>query len=136
MSDLDYREPKRARRRRDAERLIDRYRRRFATVWWFAGPEMHRRDRDTGELVRCGTWTSLHGDSRPGPATWEDVHEARDARARFTLDTPTPCSCSGCGNPRRWFDAATRAELRADLDAAEQFDEVGLRFRSRFRDEY
>jgi hypothetical protein len=136
LDDVFCREPRRARRRRDRARLIARYRRRFAANWWFDGPEDHRRDRDSGELVRCGTWTDRQGRHRPGPATWEEVLEARDARARSTLDTPTPCSCSGCGNPRRWFKAATQAEILADLDAAEQFDAVGLRYRPRFRDSY
>lgn len=136
MTDHPYREPKRARRRRDATRLIARYRRRFADSWWFAGPQMHRRDRDSGELVLCGTWTNLRGQRRPGPATWEEVQEAREARARSTLDTPTPCSCSGCGNPRTWWNAATRAERRADVTAAEQFAAVGLWYRRRFRGQY
>ena len=31
------------------------------------------------------------------------------------VDTPTPCSCVWCGNPRRHFGERTRQERAADL---------------------
>jgi hypothetical protein len=30
------------------------------------------------------------------------------------IDTPTPCSCWMCGNPRRYFGEKTMQELRQD----------------------
>lgn len=134
MTDVEFIEPDRARRIRHRERLIARYRRRFADGWWYDGPESRRRDRDTGELVVGGTWRDLHGRSRSGPTTWEEVHEARAARARRTLDTPTPCSCFACGNPRKWHRAASPQEMRADADASHQMEEAGLRHFPRFGD--
>ena len=35
------------------------------------------------------------------------------------VDTPTPCSCWMCGNPRRYFNALTRQELRAIKQGAQ-----------------
>ena len=31
-------------------------------------------------------------------------------------DTPTPCSCTMCGNPRKYFSRRTLHEKRADLN--------------------
>lgn len=30
------------------------------------------------------------------------------------VDTPTPCSCFMCGNPRRYFDVKSMQERRAE----------------------
>jgi hypothetical protein len=38
----------------------------------------------------------------------------QDAKALGkVIDTPTPCSCWMCGNPRRYFNEATLQERRA-----------------------
>lgn len=42
-------------------------------------------------------------------------------------NTPTPCSCWGCGNPRRHFGAKTKAEAESIVDFVEQCDEAGVR---------
>lgn len=41
------------------------------------------------------------------------------------VDTPTPCSCWMCGNPRR-FDKhdLTRGEIKADLDLQDALAEI------------
>lgn len=31
------------------------------------------------------------------------------------VDTPTPCSCSMCGNPRKWFGESTIQERKAEI---------------------
>ena len=51
-------------------------------------------------------------------------HWGRDIRHEPKLlgkvvDTPTPCSCWMCGNPRRYFKELTRQELRA-IDQGKQ----------------
>jgi hypothetical protein len=35
-------------------------------------------------------------------------------RLSVVVDTPKPCSCPMCGNPRRIFDKPTIQELKAD----------------------
>lgn len=43
-------------------------------------------------------------------------HERLNARQRGRLaNTPTPCSCWMCGNPRRHLNQRTLAEHKADL---------------------
>lgn len=40
------------------------------------------------------------------------------------VDTPCPCSCRMCGNPRRYFEPMTRQELVGQLAFAEQLIEA------------
>ena len=42
----------------------------------------------------------------------------------FRARTPTPCSCSMCGNPRKYFKQKTRKEVLAYLNAIEQFEDT------------
>lgn len=39
---------------------------------------------------------------------------------RQMINTPTPCSCFMCGNPRRHFGEITLQERKAKLDYQEQ----------------
>ena len=32
------------------------------------------------------------------------------------VETHTPCSCSMCGNPRKWFNKPTRQEIKSDYE--------------------
>ena len=50
----------------------------------------------------------------PGSFDYEIEHEARVRR-----NTPTPCSCAMCGNPRKWNGDLTIAELKA-IDSARE----------------
>jgi len=79
------------------------------------------------------TWTDVHGQRRHGVTGWDDVTEIRLANASRRWQHLAHCSCNMCGNPRRWFGAATRQETLADVDTLEQFADAGLNFRSRFR---
>ncbi len=66
--------------------------------------------------------------------TWSEVHEARRRYVQLHYRTRKTCSGWCCGNPRRHFRAMTAQEMRAALDAREQFEEVGLMYRrGRFR---
>jgi len=47
-------------------------------------------------------------------------HEAQ------TSETPHPCSRCCCGNPRKHWNARTRAELLATFDAEDQLEESGV----------
>lgn len=40
------------------------------------------------------------------------------------IDTPTPCSCGMCGNPRRKMGELTRAEEQANRDFKQQLKEL------------
>ena len=40
-------------------------------------------------------------------------------RVGFTANTPHPCSCYMCGNPRKWWLERTRQELKSELDEKE-----------------
>jgi hypothetical protein len=64
------------------------------------------------------------------PETWSSDGKREmpeDSRA-FLATTSTPCSCLGCGNPRRrWKKAKTRKEALAFFDYVEQCDESGVR---------
>jgi len=45
--------------------------------------------------------------------TDKEDYEKRRAKA---VDTPTPCSCFMCGNPRRHFEEKTIQEKKFDLE--------------------
>lgn len=42
------------------------------------------------------------------------------------IDTPTPCSCWMCGNPRRYFGERTRQELCAAQESIEAVSTTSL----------
>ena len=44
----------------------------------------------------------------------------------------TPCSCCGCGNPRKHFGIQTLSETRTEISTKEQFAEQNLSFKNRF----
>lgn len=39
------------------------------------------------------------------------------------IDTPSVCSCSMCGNPRKYFKKVTIQELKEDIEEKEQLKE-------------
>jgi hypothetical protein len=43
---------------------------------------------------------------------WADTFERPEVRLGSYVDTPTPCSCWMCGNPRRHLGELTVAERR------------------------
>lgn len=45
-----------------------------------------------------------------------------DIRIRKAVDTPTPCSCHMCGNPRKYFDEKTIQEKKFDLENLIDFE--------------
>ena len=59
-----------------------------------------------------------------------------DWAARFHANTPQVCSCTSCGNPRYHFNAQTRQEVKAELDAKAQYEDIDLVFYSRFRSDW
>ena len=128
---MDYTESARARRFRDRRRIrqraLDIARRQHPRPF-----DLHR-DHSTGELVSLVSWKDLKGQAQKGLTSWNAVIAFREAMAIRRWQHPAVCSCLACGNPRKWFDAATRQETLAAVDALEQFAEVGLNFRSRFR---
>jgi len=78
-------------------------------------------------------WTDGKGKKRKGFLTWKDVFDSRKVRAHHRMNNMTPCSCSKCGNPRKWYRESSYQEILSDIDALEQIMEVGKRFRNRFR---
>lgn len=44
---------------------------------------------------------------------WNNVESPREG---FVVDTPTPCSCYMCGNPRKYFKEKTLQEKKFDLE--------------------
>ena len=54
----------------------------------------------------------------------------------LSLNTPCQCSCWMCGNPRRRHKQITKAEHIADIDFAEQCEDVGYHITKarKFRD--
>lgn len=47
-------------------------------------------------------------------------------KLKYLIDTPTPCSCTMCGNPRRHFKAVTRKEKASLFNMMEQCNEYGI----------
>jgi hypothetical protein len=45
---------------------------------------------------------------------WLD-NEPTPFQIGFAANTPHPCSCYGCGNPRKWFNELSIQERRAAL---------------------
>lgn len=37
----------------------------------------------------------------------------------FYVNTPTPCSCTMCGNPRKWFKYKTLSEMKCEDSTSE-----------------
>lgn len=44
--------------------------------------------------------------------------------AGLYIDTPKPCSCPMCGNPRKWWNEVTRQEMKSNIDFRNQLDEI------------
>jgi hypothetical protein len=114
MQDHRYREPRRARRIRDRERMIAKGARIAARCFGYDRPDN----------ARCFHWTDLKGRPRLGLPTWEDVFEIRRQHGVVCHDHLAACSCAMCGNPRRWFAAPTLKEEKARLSAEEQIAEA------------
>ena len=103
------REKRAVRRLRDRSRIIMRLRRRAAL--FYDCPEMG---------------TSL--------GTWSDVLRERERYARLHYRNRKRCSGSCCRSARRTARAMGYQEYRAELDARQQCEEVGVRYKgSRFR---
>jgi hypothetical protein len=51
-------------------------------------------------------------------AMWVERADAKTVLGRLAR-TATPCSCAGCGNPRKYFNQKTRQELRSVLSYIE-----------------
>lgn len=47
-------------------------------------------------------------------------------KLKYLIDTPTPCSCTACGNPRKHFKAITRKEKASLFNMMEQCNEYGI----------
>lgn len=45
-------------------------------------------------------------------------------RLGITLHTPCRCSCTMCGNPRKWFNQMTIQEQISHINFIEQMEEV------------
>jgi hypothetical protein len=45
-------------------------------------------------------------------------------RLAQAIDTPVPCSCWMCGNPRRYFNEKTPQERRADIALRESLAQL------------
>jgi hypothetical protein len=106
---MSFKEPKRARRIRDRERMIARGRR--VASRWHRQPEHHY---DWIDRVKRRFIVRQE--------TWDEVFEKRDYFARRNHDHLKVCSCYMCGNPRNRLGAGgynilTMQELRA-LDSA------------------
>lgn len=84
--------------RRMQEKKVKRKVHRLFEIYWEAG-----QPRYNGLTQRMETW-------EPGS----------EMVGRFASTHFCPCSCSGCGNPRKHFGAETRQELKSALKEAEQ----------------
>jgi hypothetical protein len=116
---VDWQEPTRARRIRDRERM----RARAARV----AVLHHGLDRPRDHLGSPTMhWRDVSGQQRLGLCTWEDVLAFRRLKGVKNGDTLKPCSCEGCGNPRRWFGTRTIAELKWKTDSDNQLVQNGL----------
>jgi len=122
---IPFREPARARRIRDRERMA----RRGAMI----AARMHGYDRPGGEFGSGFLWTDIGHRERRGVPTWADVFDLRASWGRHNRDHLAACSCHMCGNPRRHFGQRTPQEARADDAARDQADTVGGVQRRRWR---
>lgn len=60
-------------------------------------------------------------------ATWTSTSMDREwleNAARAMATTAARCSCKKCGNPRKWWNAQTFAEVRADRVLAEYHQDM------------
>lgn len=55
--------------------------------------------------------------------TWNN-HPMDEGQLGVVANTPTPCSCFGCGNPRKYFKTITTQEWKSLLSFYEQCEEV------------
>lgn len=86
---------------------------------------LRRAERERLEKKRRGIYRSDHVPFVDGRIR-DDQHlrngELKPRPER--VDTPTPCSCSMCGNPRRKMSEVTLAEIKADQDLKHQLREL------------
>ncbi len=71
----------------------------------------HYRRRKAREVRKWKVWAYGPEDGWPG-----------EERIGFYADTPQPCSCYMCGNPRYHFGELTRQEMRANESWQKGFD--------------
>ena len=114
---MEFKEPRRARRIRDRQRLIEKAR-RLAVVM--------------DPKPQICTWTDLYGNQR-NMTTWEDLRDWHNTWAIHNYQNLADCSCYMCGNPRKYCNVATWQEAKSDLNAEEQLLELGVLYRRRFR---
>ena len=121
MSDDDlFREPRRARRIRDRDRM--RARAVSLGKRSYAAPD---------NAPRADRWTDLDGRERVGTPDWEAVFERRRAYGWARADYLASCSCHMCGNPRRFWNARTLQEVRAAASARSALVAEGIGTSSR-----
>lgn len=109
-----FREPKRARRIRERERMIAKGTRVAALRWGCDRPNP----------FTDYAWRDRSGQTRHGTATWGDVFEMRLLQGTASHDHLAACSCAMCGNPRKWFKQPTIQEAKAADAASEQIAEL------------
>lgn len=73
--------------------------------------------------VEAWSWVDDRGRRRINK-TWEDVFAWRKHHSYGYLHNRKPCSCSGCGNPRKHFKKKTLQEKRAEISFEEQLQEI------------
>lgn len=123
MSDL-FKEPMRARRRRDRQRMIAKARRVISRWNWPYQPQEYSYFEDNN-----GANVALD--------SWFRINLYCDTKAVRTHNDLAQCSCWMCGNPRKFGNAETFQERKAFMDAKEQYDEAGLKVpQNRFKDDY
>lgn len=114
---MEYKEPKRARRIRARERMIEKAR---------------RLAREMDPIPHSCVWTDVKGNTRNSD-TWKDLYEWHHTWAVHNYQNLAACSCYMCGNPRKHWHTATIQEIKAVIDAVDQLSEVGIHYRRRFK---
>ncbi len=79
-----------------------------------------RRAQHERKVSRVKSWMDRNG--------WfsHDSYEEKQVRIQRTAITPAICSCWGCGNPRKWFGAATIQERVWDEQSRDALKEENL----------
>ena len=57
---------------------------------------------------------------------WFDEPYLNSDKFRHIITTPTPCSCSMCGNPRKYFGKIKKQEYLSLINMKEQCEEYGI----------
>jgi hypothetical protein len=84
-----------------------------------------RREKGVTKAVKVlKIWDATLNFEKIGYPTFMERFEEGKGCIRTLVNNRQRCSCSMCGNPRKYYNEKTMQEKKADIDFREQLDEA------------